>query len=154
MPKLTGQVAKDIGVTPQTIRTWATRFSQWLSTEASAEGQTRHFSDSDVEVLRAVAHFRSLNLPYDEIAEQLRAGAHLTLATEEEMPPEGPASTALITMDQVQAMMGPLAAAADEWRAIAEDRRQEVESLREENRRLREELVQQRKSWVQRLLGR
>jgi len=49
-------------------------------------------------------------------------------------------------------MMTPLAAASDEWRAIAEERRQEVEALRQENRRLREELAP--RSWWRRLLGR
>jgi len=158
MPKLTGQVAQEVGVTRQTIRTWATRFPEWLSPEASQPGQTRYFSEADIEVLTAIKAFRDLNLTYDEIADKLRSGAHLTMAAEEapaQEPPSGePITTALITMDQVQAMMRPLAAATEEWRAIAEERRQELESLREENRRLREQLGQRHKSWLSRLLGR
>ena len=150
MPKLTGKVAQEIGVTSQTIRSWSSRFSKWLTPEASHLGQTRYFTNEDVELLKAVAHFRSLNLSYNEVADKLESGAHLALEeVTAEPPPEPP--TALITMEQVRAMISPLAAAADEWRAIALERAQEVASLREENRRLRQELT---RSWWRRLLGR
>jgi len=64
-------------------------------------------------------------------------------------PKDALSAWALITLDQVQAMMRPITAAADEWRQIAEDRRQEIESLREDHRlelqALREENRQLRK---------
>jgi len=137
-----------------------------LSPEASTSGQTRNFNDEDLQVLRTVKVLRDRNLSYDEIEGELRSGV-------QPAPAESPEpSTALITMAQVQMMIAPISAAADEWRAIADDRRQEVESLRgnievlqdghrqdlealrEENRRLREELAAERLPWWRRLLGR
>jgi len=144
MPQLTGQVAQAVGVTPQTVRSWSARFSDWLSPEASTPGQTRYFSDDDLITLKAVAHYRSLNLSYADIADRLREGDHLTLSLEEEEPPP-PAP--MVTMSQVEMLLQPLAAAADEWRSIAQ-------TLREENTQLRQELAQARLPWWRRLLGR
>lgn len=138
---LTGQVAKEVGVTRPTVRTWASRFAEWLSAEASVVGQTRNFSAEDLQVLKGIKALRNRNLSFDEIEAQLRTG---------ELPiPEQPAEPAgaLVTMAQVQALMIPLASAVDEWRAIAEDRRVEIESLKAE-------LAEARKPWWARVLGR
>jgi len=157
MPILTGEVAQELGVTRQTVRTFASRFSEHLSTEASAAGKTRYYSDQDLELFKAVKAFRDLNLPYDEIADRIASGEHLVVLREEELkeepsgrPTEQP-TTAMVPFDQFEATVSAL---VDQWRTIAEERHQEVESLREENRRLREELTTERRSWWQKLLGR
>ena len=83
MVKLTGSVAKQAGATRETVRAWGSRFAHWLSPEASAEGETRYYTEHDIQVLRAIKHSRDMALSFDDIADKLADGAHLALSGEE-----------------------------------------------------------------------
>ena len=158
MLKVTTDLAREFKVTAQTIRTWSTRFSAFLSPSAAVAGRTRRFDPGDVEVLTLVAELRRLQFSYTDIAARLQFGER-PIAQEEPEPDEAEVEKepdAIVSLAQVELVMSSLMAVADEWRALAEDRRQETKALREENRRLRIELAQQprRSPWRRRVFGR
>jgi len=154
----TGEVASRLSVSRSTVRAYGGELADYLSAGATPEpGQARQFSEEDLRVMATARDLLGEGLTYDQVRERLAQGLHLVDLPEVEPkpphpePPPASTSTALVSPDQIRAMLQPLAAAAEEWQAIAESRRQEAESLREENRRLREELA---RPWWRRLLGR
>ena len=75
-----GELAKRLGVSDQTIRSWSDRFAAFLSPLASPPASrdgpraVRTFTDEDAAALALVARLRSEARPYEEIAERLEAG--------------------------------------------------------------------------------
>lgn len=70
-----GDVAKRIGVHPNTIRAWADQFPRFMS--AGARGSRRRYSDSDVRYLASIAHWRDRGLELAEISTLLESPDNL-----------------------------------------------------------------------------
>ena len=90
----TSGVARQLGVTPSTVRNYTKAFSDFLSPGATpAEGQ-RQFTDKDLRVLAAAKSFLDLGQKYSQAADNL---ALIDLDTlEEPGPPVETPSTALV----------------------------------------------------------
>lgn len=81
-------LAKELGVSPQTIRSWAAEFADYLSAAATPpKGQPRHFNDDDAAALALVAEMRSRLAGYEAIHAALAAGDR---AEWPPRPPEAP----------------------------------------------------------------
>jgi hypothetical protein len=89
-------------------------------------------------VLSTVRDYRANHLSYEEIRDQLRAGVHEVSESElaEEEPAYGERSfvadgQALVPLAQIETLLAPLAASADEWRRLAEEYRTRLEAREE-----------------------
>jgi DNA-binding transcriptional MerR regulator len=115
-----------------TLRSWVEEFKDFLGSGANPEpGRPRFFTEDDLRVLRTVRDLRSNHLPYSEIKARLAQGAHAVEQPAPEKPEESerriPRETALIPGDQFQALLAPMAKAAEEWRSLAEQYRARLE---------------------------
>jgi DNA-binding transcriptional MerR regulator len=115
-----------------TLRSWVEEFKDHLSSAANPEpGRPRFFTEDDLQVLRTVRDLRNHHLPYSEIKTRLAQGAHAVEQPAPEKPEEAerrvPRETALIPGDQFQALLAPMAKAAEEWRGLAEQYRSRLE---------------------------
>lgn len=73
----TGNVAKIFGVNQQTVKTWAYKFSEYLSTTANpAKGVTRSFTQQDLMVFALVAEYWEDEPDYANIYTILNCGDH------------------------------------------------------------------------------
>ena len=90
----TSDIARQLGVTPSTVRNYTKAFAQFLSPGATpAEGQ-RQFTDKDLRVLAAAKSFLDLGQTYAQAADNM---ALIDLDTlEEPGPPVEAQSTALV----------------------------------------------------------
>lgn len=70
------------GVTGETIRAWASEFEEYMSPTAvpTTKGQTRIFTDSDVEIFALVAQLRELGKGFDDVKMALANGQRGDLA--------------------------------------------------------------------------
>jgi DNA-binding transcriptional MerR regulator len=116
-----GELAARFSVTDQTIRTWATEFSTWLS-DGARGGQVRYFNDEDEQILATVASLRQQQRNYAEIRELLASGYRVEVAA---APEPGETGTGL-SLPQMTALIG--------------QQQGTIETLREERDHLREEL--------------
>lgn len=116
-----------------TLRSWVEEFKDFLGASANPEpGRPRFFTEDDLRVLRTVRDLRMNHLPYNEIRERLAQGAHAV-----ERPALAPGDDArdlpalkdgpTLTADQIQALLAPMAHAAEEWRALADQYRARLE---------------------------
>lgn len=72
-----GQIAKELEVTPNTIRAWSKLYAPWLSPAATpTDAQTaRKYNLRDIAVLRAVAAMRNEGKIHQEIVDALNGMA-------------------------------------------------------------------------------
>ena len=83
------QVARTIKKTPQTVRTWTGRYSDYLSESANpASGDPRRYTAADIETLATVANLTNQGLSHDDTLAQIATGARMAL----ESPPDAPIS--------------------------------------------------------------
>jgi DNA-binding transcriptional MerR regulator len=93
-----GQIAKELDVTPNTIRNWSKLYAAWLSPEAAqTDAQTaRKYNLRDLEVLRAVAAMRAEGKIHTEIVEALNGMAFPDIVDDQpqpeaaQLPPQAP----------------------------------------------------------------
>lgn len=85
-----GQIAKELDVTPNTIRAWSKLYAAWLSSTATpTDAQTaRKYNLRDVAVLRAVAAMRNEGKIHTEIVDALNSMAFPDIVGEEDPQPE------------------------------------------------------------------
>ena len=116
-----------------TLRSWVEEFKEFLGASANPEaGRPRFFTEDDLRVLRTVRDLRLNHLPYNEIRARLAQGAHAVerpagLSSEEALELLGVKDSSLVSADQLQALLGPMAHAAEEWRALAEQYKSRLE---------------------------
>jgi DNA-binding transcriptional MerR regulator len=116
-----------------TLRSWVEEFKEFLGASANPEpGRPRFFTEDDLRVLQTVRDLRMNHLPYNEIRSRLAQGAHAVerqavTPGEESMELMAVKEAAPIAADQIQALLGPMAHAAEEWRALAEQYRTRLE---------------------------
>jgi DNA-binding transcriptional MerR regulator len=132
-----GEASAQLGLQDKnsnTLRSWVEEFNEFLGASANPEpGRPRFFTEDDMRVLRTVRDLRINHLPYSEIKARLARGAHAVehpeAAPQEfgERLPAKDAGTSLVVGDQLQALLGPLTRAADEWRGLAEQYRSRLE---------------------------
>lgn len=169
-----GQVAKYLGVSPNTIRiSWLPAFSDFLSETAVPEpGETRYFTKEDTAILETVAVLRDQDAGLDEIHQELKKGVRLELV---KTPPEQASMAQDATTEEkgisvreqrltavVAEIRGNLAAVLDERNRLEEKLEETQEKLLDaekrataaetEARMLREQ--QKRPSLWERLRGR
>ena len=77
----TGDVARRVGIHPNTARTWADTFSTHFSD--SARGSRRKFTEKDVRVLATIAHLRDRGFELDDIQDLLKNPENFV-----DLPPE------------------------------------------------------------------
>ena len=137
-----GEVSARLGLVDKnsnTLRGWTEEFKEFLSTSANpAPGLPRRYTAHDIQVLSTVRDYRANHLSYEEIRDQLRAGVHEVseseVAEEESAYGERPYVTdgqALVPLAQLETLLAPLAASADEWRRLAEEYRTRLEAREE-----------------------
>ena len=80
----TGEVAKRIGVSENSVRNWANEFGEEFLSKLGRGGnrRTRRFDEEDVLVLATIADRRKIGLTYDNIRDLLRDEQRV-----EEVPP-------------------------------------------------------------------
>jgi DNA-binding transcriptional MerR regulator len=130
-----GEASAQLGLhdkNSNTLRSWVEEFKEHLSSGANPEpGRPRFFTEDDLRVLRTVRDLRNNHLPYSEIKARLAQGAHAVEQPAPEKPEEverrAPRETALIPGDQFQALLAPMAKAAEEWRSLAEQYRSRLD---------------------------
>jgi DNA-binding transcriptional MerR regulator len=115
-----------------TLRSWVEEFKEFLGASANPEpGRPRFFTEDDLRVLRTVRDLRANHLPYSEIRARLAQGAHAVerppLAAGDESLELLAVKEAPIPTDQVQALLSPMARAAEEWRSLADQYRARLE---------------------------
>lgn len=117
------QVARALGTTGTTIRSYAAEFAEFLSPSATPPaGKPRQFTDDDLAVLRTVYVMRRQLAPSEAILEALRGGVRLEPAA-----PAGAEDT------QAEAATGAFSTAL----ALFESRLDKAESRLEEERAAR-----------------
>lgn len=116
-----------------TLRSWVEEFKEFLGASANPDaGRPRFFTEDDLRVLRTVRDLRVNHLPYSEIRARLAQGAY---AVEQSSPGQHEESLEILAhkdgspliADQIQALVGPMAHAAEEWRTLAEQYRTRLE---------------------------
>src|SRR5579875_2072691 len=132
-----GEASSQLGLhdkNSNTLRSWVEEFKEFLGANANPEpGRPRFFTEDDLRVLRTVRDLRLNHLPYSEIRTRLAQGAHAVegpTGSEAEEPRDllqATENTSLLSMDQLQSMLNPMARAADEWRELAEQYRTRLE---------------------------
>lgn len=134
-----GEVSARLGLVDKnsnTLRSWADEFAEFLSQSCNPPpGQSRRFTSHDVRVLTAVRSYRANHLSYDEIRDRLRAGEHTVEPVSEDQSSDhdrdggfGASGQGLLPIAQLEAMMAPFAASANEWRRLAEEYRGRLEA--------------------------
>jgi len=149
------EIANRLDVSSATVRNWTREFSQYLTKEAAPPpGKPRQYSQGDLELLAAVAHYKSQGLTYGQIHESLKAGAHL----EADIPiPEAPPpkeETSLVPL----ALLQDYVIQVERLHDRLNDQAQEIGYLKARNEYLESHLQdlqsKQAKTWLDRLLGR
>jgi DNA-binding transcriptional MerR regulator len=115
-----------------TLRSWVEEFKEFLGASANPEmGRPRFFTEDDLRVLRTVRDLRVNHLPYTEIRSRLAQGAYTVerpISPAEEAVELRPIKdSSLVSADQLQALLGPMAHAAEEWRALADQYKARLE---------------------------
>jgi DNA-binding transcriptional MerR regulator len=129
-----GEVSARLGLVDKnsnTLRGWAEEFGEFLSALANPmPGQPRRFTMQDLQVLTAIRDYRSLHLTYDEIRERLRSGEHTVSTPPQDAPADATAAPtqALVPAAQMERLLAPLIASAEEWRRLADEYRCRLES--------------------------
>jgi DNA-binding transcriptional MerR regulator len=146
-----GEASAQLGLhdkNSNTLRSWVEEFKEFLGTSANPEaGRPRFFTEDDLRVLRTVRDLRINHLPYGEIKARLANGTHAVeqpAQAAEEAERHSTPQNALVPSDQLQALLAPMARAADEWRGLAEQYR-----TRLEDREARVALLEQRVDGLQ-----
>jgi DNA-binding transcriptional MerR regulator len=124
-----GDLAKRLNVTDQTIRAWTKEFSEHLSEGAKREGETRYFNDDDAGALALIAEMRAHRAKPPIIAQALKDGQRGRLPAVEERADLAGTGTGL-TVQQMVAAIG--------------EQRGEIKVLREQIADLKHELDQER----------
>lgn len=137
-----GEVSARLGLVDKnsnTLRGWTEEFKEFLSASANpAPGLPRRYTAHDMQVLSVVRDYRANHLSYEEIRDRLRAGVHEVsepapdpddMARPDEQAFVG--GQALVPLAQVETLLAPLAASADEWRRLAEEYRTRLEAREE-----------------------
>lgn len=75
----TGDLAKQFGVDPRTIRNWVSKFSDFLSAGAT-DGMQSSFNADDYAVLATVKELSTKRMTYDAIHEQLATGYRIEVS--------------------------------------------------------------------------
>lgn len=88
MPRKTGEIAKDLNVTPNTIRNWCELYARFLSPLANPTlgNQERIFTPRDVTVLKMIAQLRAERKTHSEITQRL---SETKIGEVEEVSPMG-----------------------------------------------------------------
>lgn len=149
-------IAKRLHISAATVRNYAREFGDHLSPSATPPpGETRQFTDEDLQVLATARAMLAEGLSYEEVRERLAQGVHLV---EVEPPPEAPQQTqetALVPVAALQLYVQPYVAERDRVLAERDALLQENKDLRDELGRVRGILeAQERGSWWRRLFGR
>lgn len=76
----TGQIAKALGVHPNTLRAWCDEFAEHVSAEARRANARRHYSRADITTLATIAEMRQAGASTDDIRKALKAGKRAELA--------------------------------------------------------------------------
>ena len=81
------RAARQVGVPPNTLRSWCRVYGEFLSAGANPpQGEERQLTAQDVEVLRAVAALRANELPIEDIQRRLRDNLPEALQTPLQSP--------------------------------------------------------------------
>ena len=72
-----GDIAKTLGIDPQTVREWSAQFSDFLSEDANPpRGATRYYNEDDLNALTFVYKLRRNDATFQEISEALTLEQH------------------------------------------------------------------------------
>jgi DNA-binding transcriptional MerR regulator len=142
------EVARQLDISPATLRRWSDEFADQLSAEArSTQGKShRRYSEADLEALQAVKNMMGAGMTYEQVRQHLSSHAPATDGEE----------TALINPERVGTSMAFLSTAIEN---ITESHRSVLNSqqanrelmgvviqdnfnLKEENTRLRERMLE------------
>jgi DNA-binding transcriptional MerR regulator len=147
----TNQLARRLGVSPNTIRNWADEFSEFLSESLTSRssGTRRIFSDRDSLILATIADLRAKGLTQDQIIEALQKEKLVEALPGAATPEEEDAqkSIALVpvaelhrALDQIKVMSGEIERLTHERDRAAAAREDTVEQYSKQIAELREQL--------------
>ena len=129
-----GELAKRLGVSGETIRQWTARYASHLSPRATgaAPGEVRRYSRQDGEALALVASARAEGESWETIEERLSAGERGELREEPRGEGEGlEYPPAPLLWGQLQEARGELGAVTNERDRLATALASEQEARRE-----------------------
>jgi len=146
----TSDVARQLGVTPATIRNYAQKFAIHLSPEAAPEpGHVRQFSEGDVALLSQAKTLLRNGLTYAQANERL---AVLDVASMPP-PPEAP-GTALVPAESIRLIVQPYVEERDRVLAERDQALARIAELEREAGELRGRLeARRRPPWLAWLIG-
>lgn len=131
-------VAKEVGVSTNTIRGWCNQFGEYLSDRATPRpGVERVLSELDRTILHYIADLRQNGLGYDEIDSRL---AETAFSEAETLPVsvDQPEETAIQpTNDMALTILASSVQTIAQTLAESADRSREIEQLRSEMAQLR-----------------
>jgi DNA-binding transcriptional MerR regulator len=142
-----GDVARELDISPSTLRRWAKEFHPYLSTTAAKPDATdagaaahRRYTNDDVELLTHVKALLDRGLTYDQVVQRLRREG--TAAPERSRPPEEAYPIVAPGKDMETSAVGPsLVVVADALRNI-NDNQQALQNSLQVNRNLLGVLIQ------------
>lgn len=149
----TTEIAKQLGVTTATIRRYSQKFEEYLSAGARSGQARRNFTIEDLETFYVIKTLLDAGQTYAQVTDKLSAGIDALIDEHnidlpdfevESVAEEPTPGTAMLSTDQVRAIIQPLREASEEWRLLFEAQRSENERLREELAQTREELADER----------
>ena len=143
------EVAKQLGVTPNTIRTYLKHFSIFLSPSALRKTQKR-FTQRDIHILGLVYNHLREGLTYDQVPPLLPSPAEVVDIPEEPQEPPGQ-TTALQPTEYLDQLMAILEQQRETYQETIGAKDETIQVLRSENERLRDELERSRLPWWKRL---
>lgn len=98
-------VAARLGVSPSTIRNWAKEFGHYLGSSANPGwGRARDFTESDIEILAAIAWAANQGMNYQQIDNFIGTGAYLAENIPVPEPVVETESQALLAVERYKAL--------------------------------------------------
>lgn len=98
------RASKQIGVPPNTLRSWCRAYAEFLSEGANpAQGEERRLTPGDVETLRSVAQLRANDIPPEDIIARLRENPSTATTALPPKPLESTVSVPVVSNDLVPA---------------------------------------------------
>lgn len=131
----TGVVAKRLNIHPNTVRNYADKYSDLLSSDAT--GRKRTFNYDDLLILATVSEFRDRGMEWEQIRVALEAGQRVGFVPELETPEIASARKALDLVPKPH------------YERLQDEKRQVEQQLQEANSRLERVMLESQKELSQ-----
>lgn len=134
-----GEVAKELGVTGVTLRSYSKEFSQFLSPGA-INPVSRHFTLADRKTLKIASSILRQGFTYEEVRQQLTESLPLEGEIFEGEPEEEPTQEAPSAIQPLEFFQMVVDQLREEHRSTLQAKDETIETLRQDKERLQAEV--------------